>query len=156
MGPALTRKVQSLLLEYYDDYEMPARLYTLLALISLALDIISFIAVLALLGGFIGMADDTEAVIDLALAGDIVVVDYLTAANPYLGRIIVIMLYTTCDVLFILWIIHFRARMGQLEKGYVHKALLGFGNEMRIAFGVMPKGNDRTVPPKAPGRNNRT
>jgi len=117
---------------------MPARLYTLLALVSLALDIISFLAVLGLLSGYIGNVEELDEVLP-----GIIVTDFLTSANPYLGRIIVIMLYTMCDLLFVLWILHFRTRMGQTERGYVHKALLGFGNEMRIAFGVMPKGGGK-------------
>mmetsp|Transcript_1756 Transcript_1756/g.2460 ORF Transcript_1756/g.2460 Transcript_1756/m.2460 type:complete len:171 (+) Transcript_1756:797-1309(+) len=57
--PALVRKVQSLLLDYYDDYEMPARLYTLLAVVSLALDMISFFAVFGLLAGFVSNSEDS-------------------------------------------------------------------------------------------------
>mmetsp|Transcript_16408 Transcript_16408/g.20791 ORF Transcript_16408/g.20791 Transcript_16408/m.20791 type:complete len:82 (+) Transcript_16408:1316-1561(+) len=72
---------------------------------------------------------------------------YLTAATPYIGRIVVVMLYTMCDVLYLFWIMHFRSRLGETERGYVHKALLGFGNEMRIAFGVMPKGGRPTTNP---------
>ena len=124
---------------------MPARLYTLLALVSLALDIISFLAVLGLLSGYIGNVEELDELeeIDVEVLPGIIVTDFLTSANPYLGRIIVIMLYTMCDLLFVLWILHFRTRMGQTERGYVHKALLGFGNEMRIAFGVMPKGGGK-------------
>lgn len=169
--PELTRKVQTLILEYYDDYEMPARLYTLLALVSLVLDIISFIAVFGLLASFVGDFEDagsnadisaesaSNMGLDLTAAQDLVnglttgaVVGedyYLTLANPYLGRIIVVMLYTMCDVLLICWIVHFRSRVGATERGYVHKALLGFGNNMRIAFGANPKGGR----PSAPGNN---
>lgn len=142
----LIRKIQTLLIDYYDDYEMPARLYTLLALISLGLDMISFFAVFGQLASFIGSAEEDGGADDEI---DGAVFDLLlTKANPFLGRIIVIMLYTMCDLLFILWIIHFRSRMGQTERGYVHKALLGFGNEMRIAFGVNPKGGRPEAPPK--------
>ena len=134
--PELSRKVQQLILEYYDDYEKPARLYTFLALATLALDIISFFAVFGQLLSFIGsyvdpILDEAELLIEISL----------TTCNAYLGRIIVIMLYTLCDILYIVWIIHFRSRMGETERGYVHKALLGFGDSMRIAFGANPKGS---------------
>lgn len=135
MQPQLVRKVKELILEYYDDFEKPARLYTLLAFISFVLDIISFFAVFALLVSFINSAS-----FDLGSAPVPVIDAYLTLATPYLGRIIVIMLYTMCDVLYIFWIIHFRSRMGETERGYVLKALLGFGDAMRIAFGQNPKG----------------
>ena len=38
-----------MLLEYYDDFELVARLYLLIALISFVLDIISFFTVFGLL-----------------------------------------------------------------------------------------------------------
>ena len=72
----------------------------------------------------------------------------LTASSAYIGRILILMLYTACDIFFILWILHFRSRTDQAEKDYVHKALLGFGNDMRIAFGVMPKGDERQAKPR--------
>lgn len=78
---------------------------------------------------------------------------YLTLANPYLGRIFVVMVYTICDIAYILWIIHFRSRMGEKERGYVLKALLGFGDAMRIAFGINPKGQMGNAPGSS-GRNN--
>ena len=135
--PALTRKVQNLLLEYYDDFEMAARLYLFIAFITFILDIISFFVVFGFLAGLKSDSDAlTESLAEV----------FLTAGNPYLGRIFVVMLYTICDIVYILWILHFRSRMGETEKGYVHKALLGFGNSMRIAFGVNPKGGLAGVP----------
>ena len=139
--PALTRKVQYLLLEYYDDFEMPARLYLFIAFVSFVLDIISFFIVFGFLAGLksdVGdLPDGTpDEVIEVAL----------TAGNPYLGRIFVVMLYTICDIIYILWILHFRSRLGEAERGYAHKALLGFGNSMRIAFGTNPKGGKAGAP----------
>ena len=147
---------------------MPAKLYTLLAFISFVLDIISFFAVYGLLAAFINDFEDFGVVlqntnqVSLADAADDIVDLFLTAANPYLGRIVVIMLYTACDIVFVIWVIHFRSRMGEQE----HKALLGFGNEMRIAFGVNPKGNNTRSGSSKPSdsaktaaqrhRNNRT
>ena len=61
--PQLTRKVQQLMLDYYDDYEMPARMYTFLAVVSLTLDLISFIAVIALLGSYAGRVDEYEEIV---------------------------------------------------------------------------------------------
>ena len=49
------------------------------------------------------------------------------------------MLYVICDIVFLLWIVHYRSRLNPDQRGYVHKALLGFGDSMRIAFGVQPK-----------------
>jgi len=45
----LSRKVKELLMEYYNDFEKPAMIYTILALITTVLDIISFFAVFGLL-----------------------------------------------------------------------------------------------------------
>ncbi len=42
-----------MLIEYYEDYEKPAKLYTLLAVVSTVLDVISFFAVFGLLAGFV-------------------------------------------------------------------------------------------------------
>ena len=142
--PELTRKVQSLLMEYYDDYEMPARLYTLLAVISFVLDIISFFAVFGLLAGYIGKVDEIEIPNGQVEVPTELKELWLTGANPYLGRIVVIMLYSMCDVLYIFWILHFRSRLGEAERAYVHKALLGFGNDMRIAYGVNPRGGQQS------------
>ena len=121
-----------MLLEYYEDFEMVAKLYLLIAFVTFVLDVISFFAVFGLLAAL-------KSDLDLDISDELTDIA-LTAGNPYLGRIFVIMLYTICDVVYILWIIHFRSRMGETEKGYVHKALLGFGNSMRIAFGFNPKG----------------
>ena len=133
MQPQLTRKVKELILEFYDDFEKPARLYTFLAIISFVLDIISFFAVFGLLVSYVNSAEDVG--IDLSSSPVPIIDAYLTLATPYLGRIIVIMLYCMCDVLYIFWIIHFRSRMPETERVYVLKALLGFGHAMRIAFG---------------------
>lgn len=127
-----------MLLEYYDDFEMVARLYLLIALVTFILDIISFFTVFGFLASLKSDIGDvlTDELTDIAL----------TAGNPYLGRIFVVMVYTICDVVYILWILHFRSRMGETERGYVHKALLGFGNSMRIAFGFNPKGGKAGAP----------
>lgn len=125
---ALTAKVKKLLVEYYDDYEKLAKLYTLLALITSVLDVISFFAVYGTLASRIGDIPDnyTEDQTEVGL----------TPLNAHLGRILVVMLYTMCDVVFILWILHFQMRLGENERKYALKALLGSGNEMRIAFGL--------------------
>ena len=70
----------------------------------------------------------------------------LTAGNPHLGRIFVIMLYTICDIVYLLWVIHFRSRLGEAEKAYVLKALLGFGDAMRVAWKVPIKGSKGEAP----------
>jgi len=36
--------------------------------------------------------------------------------------------------------------MGETEKAYALKALLGFGNSMRIAFGFNPRGGKASAP----------
>ena len=64
MRPALTRKVQNLLLEYYDDFEMVARLYLLIALISFVLDIISFFVVFGFLASLKSDVSDSNLVLD--------------------------------------------------------------------------------------------
>ena len=77
---------------------------------------------------------------------------HLTQASAHLGRILVIMVYTICDIVFILWILHFRSRMGGPEREYLLKALLGFGDGMRVAFGAAPKG-DMGKAPGSSGKN---
>ena len=119
---------------------MVAKLYSFIALISFGLDVISFFAVFGLLASL--KSDITDQALLTTELEEIA----LTAGNPYLGRIFVVMLYTICDVVYILWILHFRSRMGEAERGYVHKALLGFGDSMRIAFGVNPKGGKAGAP----------
>ena len=63
--PELTRKVQTLLLEYYDDFEKLALVYTLLACISFVLDIISFFAVYGILAS--RLSDLPDIVFDAGL-----------------------------------------------------------------------------------------
>ena len=105
-------------------------MYTILACITFVLDVVSFFAIYATLASFNSdSADGALQEIEDA---------YLTGGTPYVGRILVVMLYTTCDIVFLLWIIHFRSRLGPAERGYVHKALLGYGYNMRIAFGKNP------------------
>ncbi len=67
----MQNKVQKLLLEYYEDYEKPAKLYTLLAVVSSVLDVISFFAVFGLLAGFVSDYEDGTATVassDVAIA----------------------------------------------------------------------------------------
>ena len=106
-----------------------------MSLITLVLDIISFFVVFGQAATFNGGDNANNAAV-------------LTASSAYIGRILIIMLFLACDIFFILWVLHFRARMGQDERAYVHKALLGFGDGMRIAFGVMPKGNEKQSMPR--------
>lgn len=112
------------------DFEKLSRMYFFLAIISFVLDIVAFFIVFGLLAGYKSDMPDllTEELEDL----------YLTAACPYIGRIIVVMLYTGCDIVFLLWIFLFRSRLGDSERAYAHKALLGFGNDMRVACGSDP------------------
>ena len=137
-----------MLLEYYDDFDLVARLYLLIALISFVLDIISFFVVFGFLASLKSDVSDANLVLDELIE------TALTQGNPYLGRIFVVMLYTLCDIVYILWILHFRSRMGETERGYVHKALLGFGNSMRIAFGTNPKGGKAGAPGGNPNSAN--
>lgn len=67
MRPNLTRKVQNLLLEYYDDYERVAKLYILLALITFVFDVISFFIVYGLLASHMSDAPDVGMIEDVAL-----------------------------------------------------------------------------------------
>ena len=138
-------KVKSLLADYYDDFEKLARLYSLLAIVSFTVDVVSFFAVFGLLTAYIGDGDDAKDVLGTAWNEDI----YLTAANPYLARILVILVYSICDIVYLLWLLHFRSRVGENERVYVLKALLGFGDSMRIAFGFAPKA-------KKPGKRKQT
>jgi len=55
--------VQNLLIEYYDDYEMAARLYSLIAAISFVLDLVSFFAVLGLLASYASDFDSNQLVL---------------------------------------------------------------------------------------------
>ena len=142
----LSSKVKDLLLEYYGDFEKLAKFYTLLALITTVLDVISFFAVYGLLASRIGDLPDN-------LTDDQIEVG-LTPLNPHLGRIMVIMLYTFCDIVFLLWILHFQMRLGDTERTYALKALLGSGNEMRISFGKNFNAGSRNSAPK-PGQKNK-
>lgn len=92
-------KVKMLLCDYYDDFEKLALVYTLLAFITTTLDFISFFAVYGILAGRIGDLPDN-------LTDDATEVG-LTPLNSHLGRILVIMLYSFCDIVYILWILHF-------------------------------------------------
>ena len=141
----LKNKVQTLIMAFYEDYERLAKLYTILALGTFVLDLVSFFAIYGLLAEFSNDWDDEEVRLEVAKAynnTDILTDEdaYHTAGSPYIGRFIVVMLYTACDIFFLLWILHFKSRMGENERGYVLKALLGFGDQMRVAFGVRPKG----------------
>lgn len=95
----LGHKVKMLICDYYDDFERLAFLYTVLAVLTTTLDIISFFAVYGILAGRIGDLPDN-------LSDDAIEVG-LTPLNSHLGRILVIMLYTFCDIVYILWILHF-------------------------------------------------
>ena len=122
VGPQLKKKVRDLIIDYYKDFEMVARLYTILSLISFGLDVISFFIVFGFLAAIQSDVDDVEVLGDDA--ADLL----LTTGNPHLGRIVVIMLYTICDIIYLLWVLHFRSRLGEDSRGYILKALLGFGN----------------------------
>jgi len=122
-------------MEYYNDFEKLAKVYTILAFITTALDVISFFAVYGILAGRISDIPDD--------IGDDLIEVGLTVLNPHLGRILVIMLYTMCDIVYILWILHFQMRLGENERKYALKALLGSGNSMRMAFGMHPKPSGR-------------
>ena len=137
----MVTKVKELIMDYYEDFEMVARLYTLLALVSFVLDVISFFIVFGFLAKIQSDAEDLN-ILDIDDVADLL----LTAGNPHLGRIFVIMLYTICDIVYLLWVIHFRSRLGEAEKVYVLKALLGFGNAMRVAWKVPVKGSRGEAP----------
>jgi len=64
----LSRKVKELLMEYYNDFEKPAMIYTILALITTVLDIVSFFAVYGLLANRIS---------DAKASGDLLEFGYL-------------------------------------------------------------------------------
>ena len=150
--PALTRKVQNLLLEYYDDFEIVARLYFFLALATTVLDVIAFFVVFGMLASYTGDGpEDIEASgeVEAFIVTTEITELYLTGASIYLGRILVVAVYTVCDLVYVLWILHFKSRMGETERGYTLKALLGFGDGMRIAFGHNPKGNAKGQAPGA-------
>ena len=53
-----------MLLEYYDDFELVARLYLLIALISFVLDIISFFTVFGFLASMKSDVSDMNLVLD--------------------------------------------------------------------------------------------
>ena len=137
----------------------------MLALATFALDMISFFTVYGLLVSFsneelddkksdadkltqeaaTSFAEETGEVVEDVGSLDSHISNleelHLTQASAHLGRILVIMVYTICDIVFILWILHFRSRMGGPEREYLLKALLGFGDGMRVAFGAAPKGD---------------
>ena len=98
----------------------------------------SFFAVYAQLAGFNNDAEDgAEALSILASDDDANELKdvALTAGAPYIGRILVIMLYVFCDLAYLLWICFYRSRMGQAERAYILKALIGRGDNMKTAFG---------------------
>ena len=67
----MVTKVKDLIMEYYEDFEMVARLYTLLAIISFVLDIISFFIVFGFLAKIQSDADDFQLDINVAVATNV-------------------------------------------------------------------------------------
>lgn len=51
-------------MEYYEDYEKWAKPYTLLAVITTVLDVVSFFAIYGSLAGY-NSGDDTDALLEL-------------------------------------------------------------------------------------------
>ena len=111
--PDLTKKMQVLLIEYYNDYEKPAKVYTATSCLTLLIDIISTWVYI----GKIGLSDEPSA------------------QTVFLGQLFSVFFYFILDIFFILWLVHFRFRLPESMQTYLPKALIGLGEPLREAFG---------------------
>ena len=137
----MVTRVKKLIMVYYDDFEKLARWYTRLSIVCLVLDGITFWFEYGYLW-LIQTGTDLLNIFDSDEFADLL----LTVGNWNVGRIFVIMLWTSRDIVYILWIIHFRSQLGEAEKVYVLKALLGYGNPMRTAWNIPIKGSKGKAP----------
>ena len=98
-----------LVVEYLNDFEIPARIYTLLSVICLVLDLISCLVFLILTG------QDEDKVI-------------------HGSKLFFVSMYFYMDLIYIAYVIHFVLKLPSSTRMYTAKALFGFGSEMRVEF----------------------
>jgi len=103
-------------IEYLDDFEMPAKVYTFVTGGCLMIDTISLFIYLILLGKY------TDPFFNL------VQLFFVTA-------------YFYLDVVYVLYLLHLRFRLPLALRDPIVKALIGFGFTLRQAFGQHPLGN---------------
>ena len=82
----LSKKMKNLLLDYYNDYEMPAKVYSATSVLTLLIDIISTWVYI----GKIGLSDKASA------------------QTVFLGQLFSVFFYFVLDLYLFLWIVHFR------------------------------------------------
>ena len=104
--PKLTSEIQKQLLDYYEDFELPAKAYTGITGLCFLIDLIAMLIYI----GKVGISDDKK-----------------TEASVHLGQLISVVFYIILDVYFILWLAHFRFRLPEHMREYLPRALLGFG-----------------------------
>ena len=88
--PDLIKKVRALLLDYYKDYEKPAKVYTGMTCLTLLIDIISTWVYI----GKVGLNDEDPS-----------------AQTVHLGQLFAVFFYFILDMFFYLWLLHFRFRL---------------------------------------------
>ena len=108
----LAKKMKNLLLEYYNDYELPAKVYSATSVLTLLIDIISTWVYI----GKIGLSDKE------------------TAQTVFLGQLFSVFFYFILDLYLFLWIVHFRFQLSESMQTYLPFALVGDGRAMRAAF----------------------
>ena len=135
LKPDLSNKIKQLLLKYYEDYELPAKVYSGLSCLTILIDIIAFWVYI----GKIGLGED------------------LSSQTVYFGQLFSVFFYFILDVFFFLYLVHFRFRLPEQMKEYLPRALVGLGDKMKQVFGQksdhheINKGNREDKPKKKGG-----
>lgn len=105
-------QVRALTLEYLDDFEMPAKIYTLLSAVCFVLDTVSGLVFVILTGSQVGPKKVMHG-----------------------AQLFSVTLYFYLDLVYLAYVAHFCLRLPTVHRMYTGKALMGFGDEIRTAFG---------------------
>lgn len=116
MRPKIDKEVKRIIIEYLDDFEMPAKVYTFATGGCLVIDIISLFIYLILLGKY---ADAFFNLVQL----------FFVTAYFYL------------DIVYVLYLLHLRFRLPLSLRDPIVKALIGFGFTLRQSFNQHALGN---------------
>jgi len=114
--PRLDQEVKRIMIEYLDDFEIPAKVYAFMTGGCLLIEIISIFIYLILLGKF------TDPFFNL------VQLFFVTA-------------YFYLDIVYVLYLLHLRFRLPVSLRDPIIKALIGFGFSLRKIFNEHALGN---------------
>lgn len=132
--PELGSMVQLLILEYMDDFELPALVYTGASAICFLFDLISFFVFVGISANYKKQAQD---ILNLSPADQLPSSYGVMQSQSMISifQLYLVMLYVIIDCSYLYWVAHWYFKLPKPLNVNVPMALLGLGARLREGFG---------------------